>query len=79
MEVACGWGLVQNWDLGPPSRPLHHRPDPQAALKTQELLKRHSEGPLIVDTVPTESLSVSSEAGKPYGRWWGSGDPRGHS
>ncbi|XP_049621438.1 alanine--tRNA ligase, mitochondrial [Suncus etruscus] len=30
----------------------------QAALKTQELLKRHSEGPLIVDTVPTESLSV---------------------
>ncbi|XP_036909826.1 alanine--tRNA ligase, mitochondrial isoform X1 [Sturnira hondurensis] len=30
----------------------------QAAQKTQELLQRHSEGPLIVDTVSTESLSV---------------------
>ncbi|XP_045354372.1 alanine--tRNA ligase, mitochondrial isoform X1 [Leopardus geoffroyi] len=30
----------------------------QAAQKTQELLRRHSEGPLIVDTVSTESLSV---------------------
>ncbi|XP_057556460.1 alanine--tRNA ligase, mitochondrial isoform X2 [Hippopotamus amphibius kiboko] len=30
----------------------------QAAQKTQELLQRHSEGPLIVDTVSAESLSV---------------------
>uniref|UniRef100_A0A8C0SB30 Alanine--tRNA ligase n=2 Tax=Canis lupus familiaris TaxID=9615 RepID=A0A8C0SB30_CANLF len=30
----------------------------QAAQKTQELLQRHSEGPLIVDTVAAESLSV---------------------
>ncbi|XP_015984166.2 alanine--tRNA ligase, mitochondrial isoform X1 [Rousettus aegyptiacus] len=30
----------------------------QAAQKTQELLQRHSAGPLIVDTVSTESLSV---------------------
>nr|XP_060471623.1 alanine--tRNA ligase, mitochondrial isoform X2 [Panthera onca] len=30
----------------------------QAAQKTRELLRRHSEGPLIVDTVSTESLSV---------------------
>ncbi|KAM7135218.1 alanine--tRNA ligase, mitochondrial isoform 2-T2 [Molossus nigricans] len=30
----------------------------QVAQKTQELLQRHSEGPLIVDTVSTESLSV---------------------
>nr|XP_058932489.1 alanine--tRNA ligase, mitochondrial isoform X1 [Kogia breviceps] len=30
----------------------------QAAQKTQELLQRHSEGPLIVDTVYAESLSV---------------------
>ncbi|XP_004379572.1 alanine--tRNA ligase, mitochondrial [Trichechus manatus latirostris] len=30
----------------------------QAAKKTQELLERHMKGPLIVDTVPTESLSV---------------------
>lgn len=30
----------------------------QAAEKSQELLKRHSEGPLIVDTVSVESLSV---------------------
>lgn len=30
----------------------------QAAQKSQELLQRHSEGPLIVDTVSTESLSV---------------------
>ncbi|XP_004605889.1 alanine--tRNA ligase, mitochondrial [Sorex araneus] len=30
----------------------------QAAQKTQELLKRHSEGPVIVDTVSAESLSV---------------------
>lgn len=32
----------------------------QAAQKTQELLQRHSAGPLIVDTVSTESLSVST-------------------
>lgn len=32
---------------------------PQATEKSQELLKRHSEGPLIVDTVSAESLSVS--------------------
>ncbi|XP_030653343.1 alanine--tRNA ligase, mitochondrial isoform X1 [Nomascus leucogenys] len=30
----------------------------QAAKKTQELLERHSKGPLIVDTVSAESLSV---------------------
>uniref|UniRef100_A0A8D1BJX1 Alanine--tRNA ligase n=1 Tax=Sus scrofa TaxID=9823 RepID=A0A8D1BJX1_PIG len=30
----------------------------QAVLKTQELLQRHSEGPLIVDTVSAESLSM---------------------
>ncbi|XP_073666761.1 alanine--tRNA ligase, mitochondrial isoform X4 [Tursiops truncatus] len=30
----------------------------QAAQKTQELLQQHSEGPLIVDTVYAESLSV---------------------
>ncbi|XP_004454268.2 alanine--tRNA ligase, mitochondrial [Dasypus novemcinctus] len=30
----------------------------QAAEKAQELLERHTKGPLIVDTVPTESLSV---------------------
>ncbi|MBZ3870211.1 Alanine--tRNA ligase, mitochondrial [Sciurus carolinensis] len=30
----------------------------QAAKKSEELLKRHSKGPLIVDTVSTESLSV---------------------
>lgn len=30
----------------------------QATEKSQELLKRHSEGPLIVDTVSAESLSV---------------------
>ncbi|XP_029417451.1 alanine--tRNA ligase, mitochondrial isoform X2 [Nannospalax galili] len=30
----------------------------QAAEKSQELLKRHSKGPLIVDTVSAESLSV---------------------
>lgn len=30
----------------------------QAAQKTQELLQRHMEGPLIVDTVSTESLSM---------------------
>ncbi|XP_012917255.1 alanine--tRNA ligase, mitochondrial isoform X2 [Mustela putorius furo] len=30
----------------------------QAAQKTQELLQRHSQGPLIVDTVAAESLSV---------------------
>ncbi|XP_055468534.1 alanine--tRNA ligase, mitochondrial isoform X1 [Psammomys obesus] len=30
----------------------------QAAEKSQELLKRHSEGPLIVDTVSAESLSM---------------------
>lgn len=30
----------------------------QAAQKTQELLQRHTEGPLIVDTVSTESLSM---------------------
>ncbi|XP_044107837.1 alanine--tRNA ligase, mitochondrial isoform X2 [Neovison vison] len=30
----------------------------QAAEKTQELLQRHSQGPLIVDTVAAESLSV---------------------
>ncbi|TKC52560.1 alanine--tRNA ligase, mitochondrial [Monodon monoceros] len=30
----------------------------QAAQKTQELLQQHSEGPLIVDTVHAESLSV---------------------
>ncbi|XP_037698726.1 alanine--tRNA ligase, mitochondrial isoform X3 [Choloepus didactylus] len=30
----------------------------QAAKKAQELLERHTKGPLIVDTVPTESLSV---------------------
>ncbi|XP_007934374.1 alanine--tRNA ligase, mitochondrial [Orycteropus afer afer] len=30
----------------------------QAAKKTQELLERHKQGPLIVDTVPAESLSV---------------------
>ncbi|XP_049749325.1 alanine--tRNA ligase, mitochondrial isoform X1 [Elephas maximus indicus] len=30
----------------------------QAAKKTQELLERHTNGPLIVDTVPAESLSV---------------------
>nr|XP_042122326.1 alanine--tRNA ligase, mitochondrial isoform X1 [Peromyscus maniculatus bairdii] len=30
----------------------------QAAEKSQELLKRHSEGPLMVDTVSVESLSV---------------------
>nr|XP_035151692.1 alanine--tRNA ligase, mitochondrial isoform X1 [Callithrix jacchus] len=30
----------------------------QAAKKTQELLERHSTGPLIVDTVSAESLSV---------------------
>ncbi|XP_065769024.1 alanine--tRNA ligase, mitochondrial isoform X2 [Muntiacus reevesi] len=30
----------------------------QAAQKTQELLQRHREGPLIVDTVSAESLSV---------------------
>ncbi|ERE90106.1 alanyl-tRNA synthetase [Cricetulus griseus] len=30
----------------------------QAAEKSQELLKRHSEGPLIVDTVSVESLSA---------------------
>ncbi|XP_062953077.1 alanine--tRNA ligase, mitochondrial [Cynocephalus volans] len=30
----------------------------QAAKKTQELLERHSKGPLIVDTVSTESFSV---------------------
>jgi hypothetical protein len=33
---------------------------PQATEKSQELLKRHSEGPLIVDTVSAESLSVSA-------------------
>ena len=38
-------------------------PTPQAAQKTQELLQRHSEGPLIVDTVAAESLSVSIGAG----------------
>ncbi|XP_006860584.1 PREDICTED: alanine--tRNA ligase, mitochondrial [Chrysochloris asiatica] len=30
----------------------------RAAKKTQELLERHTKGPLIVDTVPAESLSV---------------------
>ncbi|KAM5166679.1 alanine--tRNA ligase, mitochondrial isoform 1-T1 [Callospermophilus lateralis] len=30
----------------------------QAAKKSEELLKRHTKGPLIVDTVPAESLSV---------------------
>lgn len=30
----------------------------QAAVKSQELLKRHEKGPLIVDTVSAESLSV---------------------
>lgn len=38
-------------------------PAPQAAEKSQELLKRHSEGPLIVDTVSVESLSVSTVGG----------------
>lgn len=38
-------------------------PPPQAAQKTQELLQRHSQGPLIVDTVAAESLSVSAGAG----------------
>lgn len=42
-------------------------PAPQAAQKTRELLQRHSEEPLIVDTVSTESLSVS---------YWGWGVPR---
>lgn len=45
-------------------------PAPQAAEKSQELLKRHSEGPLIVDTVSVESLSVSTLGG-PGG--WGKG------
>nr|KAF6503618.1 alanyl-tRNA synthetase 2, mitochondrial [Rousettus aegyptiacus] len=34
----------------------------QAAQKTQELLQRHSAGPLIVDTVSTESLSSATPA-----------------
>lgn len=38
-------------------------PAPQAAEKSQELLKRHPEGPLIVDTVSVESLSVSTVLG----------------
>ncbi|XP_045150694.1 alanine--tRNA ligase, mitochondrial [Echinops telfairi] len=33
-------------------------PAPQATQKAQELLARHKPGPLIVDTVPAESLSV---------------------
>lgn len=43
-------------------------PAPQAAQKTRELLQRHSEEPLIVDTVSTESLSVS---------YWGWGVSQG--
>lgn len=38
-------------------------PAPQAAQKAQELLQRHPEGSLIVDTVSTESLSVSIGVG----------------
>ncbi|KAF4013436.1 hypothetical protein G4228_004778 [Cervus hanglu yarkandensis] len=34
----------------------------QAAQKTQELLQRHTEGPLIVDTVSAESLSSAMPA-----------------
>lgn len=36
---------------------------PQAAQKAQELLQRHPGGSLIVDTVSTESLSVSIGVG----------------
>lgn len=38
-------------------------PAPQAAKKSEELLRRHAKGPLIVDTVPAESLSVSAGTG----------------
>lgn len=62
------WGSVQK--RGPVAfRPLTRAvlPAPQAAQKTQEVLQRHSEGPLIVDTVSTESLSVSIGVGWPQG------------
>lgn len=49
-------------------------PAPQAAQKTQELLQRHSEGPLIVDTVSTESLSVSIGV-RGGARVWGGESP----
>lgn len=69
------WGSVQNWGL------IASQPDPravlpasQAAQKTQELLQQHSEGPLIVDTVYAESLSVSVAIGDGP-RVWGGESP----
>lgn len=52
--------LLDRISMPDPSAAL---PVPQAAEKSQELLKRHSEGPLIVDTVSVESLSVSAVQG----------------
>lgn len=53
-----GWVSVQKWNIQ--LRPLCCSSAPQATEKSQELLKRHSEGPLIVDTVSAQSLSVSA-------------------
>lgn len=51
-------GGGQLWSVH--AQPLYCASAPQAEEKSQELLKRHTEGPLIVDTVSAESLSVSA-------------------
>lgn len=63
-EGTSGRGFSSEAGQLPSSLTCAVAPAPQAAQKAQELLQRHPpEGSLIVDTVSTESLSVSIGVG----------------